>query len=45
MAQIDKNTVKAENQLGNLNKITFENENCGGKKILFVGNSITRHAP
>lgn len=45
MAQIDKNTVKAENQLGNLNKITFENKNCGGKKILFVGNSITRHAP
>lgn len=45
MAQIDKNTVKAENQLAEWNRITFECEENKGKRILFVGNSITRHAP
>ena len=45
MAQIDKNTVKADNQLGKRTYITFENENNGGIRVLFVGNSITRHAP
>lgn len=45
MAQIDKNTVKAENQLADWNRITFECEENKGKRILFVGNSITRHAP
>ena len=40
---MDKNTVKAENQLNGFSNITFENE-CGtGKRIMFVGNSITRH--
>ena len=45
MAQIDKNTVKADNQLGKSSKVTFEYEENTGKKILIVGNSITRHAP
>lgn len=45
MAQINKNTVKADNQLGKNPRITFEYENNQGKRILFVGNSITRHSP
>ena len=45
MAQIDKNTVKATNQLGNRSYITFENESGKGIRVLFVGNSITRHSP
>lgn len=45
MAQIDKNTVKADNQLDDMFKVTFENEQSKGLRILFVGNSITRHAP
>lgn len=45
MAQIDKNTVKADNQLKKNLRITFDNEAGSGKRILFVGNSITRHAP
>ncbi len=44
MAQIDKNTVAAENQLDESRKISFE-ENGKGVRILFIGNSITRHAP
>ncbi len=45
MAQIDKNTVKADNQLGKNPRITFEYEENSGKRILIVGNSITRHSP
>lgn len=45
MAQIDKNTVKADNQLGEKSNITFDCENSKGVRILFVGNSITRHEP
>lgn len=45
MAQIDKNTVKADNQLGKNPRITFEYEENQGKRILIVGNSITRHSP
>lgn len=44
MAQIDKNTVKADRQLGELSNITFDNKDGKGVKILFAGNSITRHA-
>ena len=44
MAQIDKNTVAAENQLDESKKISFE-EDGKGVRILFIGNSITRHAP
>ena len=30
MAQIDKNTVKADNQLDDMFKVTFENEQSKG---------------
>lgn len=43
MEQIEKNTVEAKGQLKKNNFVTFENENGKGKKIMFVGNSITRH--
>ncbi len=43
MEQIEKNTVKAKNQLKKNNFVTFENESGKGKRIMFVGNSITRH--
>lgn len=45
MAQIDKNTVKADNQLDESRRISFDCENNNGIRILFTGNSITRHAP
>lgn len=41
MEQIKKNTVSAENQV-NWN-VQMENADGKGKRILFVGNSITRH--
>ena len=37
----DKNTVSAENQLKQNSCVTFFGD--GNLKILFVGNSITRH--
>ena len=43
MNQIEKNTVKAENQLAKNQFITFINPEGKGKRVLFVGNSITRH--
>ena len=43
MNQIEKNTVKAENQLAKDQFITFINPEGKGKRVLFVGNSITRH--
>ena len=43
MEQMDKNTVKSENQLNKMSHITFENETGKGARVLFVGNSITRH--
>lgn len=45
MSILAKNTVKAEKQLGTQDCITFEHENGKGIRVLFVGNSITRHAP
>lgn len=42
-AQMDKNTVKATNQLKPNQCVTFENLENDGLKIMFVGNSITRH--
>ncbi len=42
MAQIDKNTVEAQNQLKNEYVFIHEKENAE-IKILFVGNSITLH--
>lgn len=43
MDQIEKNTVPAENQLNGNEYITFEGNLQGHPRILFVGNSITRH--
>ena len=45
MKQIEKNTVSAENQLSGAGLIMFENPSGKGVRVLFVGNSITRHAP
>lgn len=42
MNQIEKNTVSSKNQLKN-NFITFLQENGTGIRIMFVGNSITKH--
>lgn len=42
MNQIRKNTVSAKEQVNNY--ILYENPYGKGKKILFLGNSITRHA-
>lgn len=43
MNRKDKNTVKAENQLKQDENISFIHPEGTGKRILFVGNSITRH--
>lgn len=43
MRQIDKNTVSAKGQLKESEFVTFINGEGTGKRILFVGNSITRH--
>ena len=43
MEQIEKNTVKAENQLRRNQYITYINPDGKGKRFLAVGNSITRH--
>lgn len=42
MNQIEKNTVSSKEQVSN--HILYENESGKGRRILFVGNSITRHA-
>lgn len=41
--QISKNTVKAKNQLEESAYVSFENPQGWGLRVLFVGNSITRH--
>ena len=43
MQQIEKNSVSATNQLKKNSYVTFIQEECKGKKVMFVGNSITRH--
>ena len=43
MEQIDKNTVKAENQLKENEYISYINPQGKGFRVMFVGNSITRH--
>ena len=43
MDQIDKNTVKAKGQLKAGNYVTFFQTEGEGKRVMFVGNSITRH--
>lgn len=43
MNQIEKNSVSSKNQLNGNGLVTFFNNNGKGKRVLFVGNSITRH--
>ena len=43
MQQIEKNSVSATNQLKKHSYVTFIQEEGKGKKVMFVGNSITRH--
>lgn len=43
MNQIEKNTVKADNQLKPNEFVSFEGEENKGVRILFLGNSITLH--
>ncbi len=43
MSQIENNTVEAKNQLKTDISVFFENKDGKGKRILFVGNSITCH--
>ena len=42
-SQMKKNTVDAKNQLEESEFVRFMNPNGKGKKILFIGNSITLH--
>jgi len=42
-SQMKKNNVSSANQLKASEYVTFENPNGKGKRIMFVGNSITRH--
>lgn len=41
--QIDKNSVSAENQLKESEYVSYINPEGKGRRIMFVGNSITRH--
>lgn len=43
MERIAENTVKAKNQVTKSKFVTFEGEAAGGRRVLFVGNSITLH--
>ncbi|MBR4072907.1 MAG: SGNH/GDSL hydrolase family protein [Clostridia bacterium] len=43
MNQIEKNTVKADNQLKPNEFVSFDNEQNSGLRIMFMGNSITLH--
>ncbi len=45
MSQIEKNTVSSKNQLKESEYVEIFNENSSEIKILFAGNSITKHAP
>lgn len=42
-AQMDKNSVSSKDQLKGYGHVFFENDTGKGKRILFVGNSITLH--
>lgn len=43
-AQIKKNTVDSKNQLSGSGAVRFMNQGGSGKKVMFVGNSITLHS-
>lgn len=42
--QMDKNTVSAAQQLKQIGPVSFLNPNGKGKRVMFVGNSITLHS-
>ncbi len=44
MAQIDKNTVAVKDQLRPNEDVDFEHSEGTGCRVMFVGNSITRHS-
>lgn len=43
MDQIEKNTVSSKNQLDENEYVSYIQENGTGLRVMFVGNSITRH--
>ena len=45
MDQLAKNTVQAANQLTPNAAVTFSRPTAEGLRVMFVGNSITRHGP
>lgn len=45
MATIQENTVSSVNQMGNSSELSFLGNPLAAKRILVVGNSITRHGP
>ncbi len=45
MAQIDKNTVSAKGQLAPTQFVTFFGNPNAALRVMYVGNSITRHSP
>ena len=45
MKEIEKNTVSGDNQMINSSEIYFLGNNNAKKRILVLGNSITRHGP
>ncbi len=44
-SELSKNTVSAKGQLQENEFVTFENAGNTGLRVLFLGNSITRHGP
>lgn len=42
-SQLEKNSVKAQNQLQETDFVRFENQSGQGLRVMFVGNSITLH--
>lgn len=42
-SELKKNTVDSHKQLGEKGYIAFENPDGKGKKVIFMGNSITLH--
>ena len=45
MKEIDKNTVSGDGQMINSSEISFLGNKAAKRKILVLGNSITRHGP
>ena len=45
MARIDENTVESVNQLASSDIVFYMGERNAEKRLLIVGNSITRHGP